>query len=668
MRLDTYWKYMINQMVKRLEKLFTHSFSVVLVLCLSIIIVEISGKVYALTVDHPDTQTDKATMLGQKLMLDLRYFCRDDTQSKQCRQPVTELPTELSHVLSRHAIGGVILFAENLATTKQIKTLTAQIRATAIEPDLPLFIAIDQEGGRVARLPTDYSPAFSGNMALGATYAEHQTQLASQVAKVIGQDLLAMGINVNFAPTVDVNANPQNPVINVRSFGESVPLVSAFGTAFTQSLQAQGVLAAIKHFPGHGDTHVDSHTGLPQVNHDKATIMAQDIAPFAHIIATAQPAFVMTAHIQFPALDDSTLFTTKGEQQIRPATLSRPILTGLLREQLKFDGLIVTDALDMAGIAQYFSPLDAVLETFNAGADIALMPFTIRNHQDIRAFDQFMQVLTSTVTIAQIESSFARIKRIKQHLRATDLPSNTDENWPPVRKHQLAANLAKASVTQVFGTSKALLSKEQLSSDSPQNILLVMPDELRCAGLNQAIKAQHISIKPTSVKPPYVERQTSDMQCLSTTTLAQDDPRITAQALQQYDVVIAGDISPQVSLVEMGGMDDLSALRAIGKRRNSLAVQQQLLKDILGNVRPEAHTVFVALRTPYIINQFSELSDAAFAIYDYRVDETTFHSDSFNALALYLFNDLKAPGVLPVTIPQSPLDADNTELLGVSSR
>ena len=123
------------------------------------------------------------------------------------------------------------------------------------------------------------------------------------------------------------------------------------------------------------------------------------------------------------------------------------------------------------------------------------------------------------------------------------------------------------------------------------------------------------------------------------------------QALEQYDVVIAGDISPQVSLIEMGGMDDLSALQALGKRRNSLAMQQQLLKDILGNVQPDTHTVFVALRTPYIINEFTELSDAAYAIYDYRVDETNLHSDSFNALALYLFNDLVAPGVLPVTIP-----------------
>ena len=227
---------MINQMVNRFDKLFAQPLSIVVLICLSIIIVELSGKVYANT---PDTHIDKTKMLGQKLMLDLRYFCPNDTPSKQCKQPVTELPSELSRLLSRHAIGGVILFAENLVTTTQIKKLTAQIHATAIDHDLPMFIAVDQEGGRVARLPTDYSPAFSGNMALGATYAKHQTQLASQVAEVIGQDLLAMGINVNFAPTVDVNANPQNPVINVRSFGESVPLVSALGSKVGQGFAAR---------------------------------------------------------------------------------------------------------------------------------------------------------------------------------------------------------------------------------------------------------------------------------------------------------------------------------------------------------------------------------------------------------------------------------------------
>jgi beta-N-acetylhexosaminidase len=660
MRFDTDWKYMINQVVSRLEMLFTKSLCVVMLFSLSIIIVELSGKVYANTLDNLDTQTDKAQMLGQKLMLDLRYFCHDDTPSKKCKQPVTSLPPELHDLLIRHAIGGVILFAENLQTPTQIKQLTTQIHATALKPDLPTFIAVDQEGGRVARLPTDYSPAFSGNMALGATYAKHQTQLASQVAEVIGQDLLALGINVNFAPTVDVNANPQNPVINVRSFGESAALVSALGSAFTQTLQAQGVLAAIKHFPGHGDTHVDSHTGLPQVNHDKATIMAQDIAPFAHIIATAQPAFVMTAHIQFPALDDSTLMTTKGEKQIRPATLSRPILTDLLREQLKFDGLIVTDALDMAGIAQYFTPLEAVVETFNAGADIALMPFTIRNHQDIRDFARFMHALSDTVKTSEIADSVARIKRIKQHLTTTGLPTNADTKWPVVRKQQLAENIAKASVTQVFGSTTPLFSAQVLHTDPQMNILLVMPDELRCAGFNHAIKAQQVLVQPTRI-----EHHANRLQCLSTTTLAQEDPRITAQALKQYDVVIAGDISPQISLVEMGGMDDLSALQAVGKRRNSLAVQQQLLKDILGNVQQDTHTVFVALRTPYIINEFTELSDAAYAIYDYRVDESNLHSDSFNALALYLMNDLVAPGVLPVTIPPR---ADDSEVQSVSAR
>ena len=634
---------------------------------LSIIIFELSGKVYAGNYDQatvfkpshqsltsfsdnpltPVSVSHKTKVLGQKLMLDLRYFCHDDTPSKQCRQAVTKLPHELSSLLTRHAIGGVILFTDNLTTPTQIRELTDQLHATAQDPALPLFIAVDQEGGRVARLPTLYSPAFAGNMALGATYNVHHTNLARQVAKVIGQDLRALGINVNFAPTVDVNANPLNPVINVRSFGESASLVSQLGSAMTQSLQEQGVLAAIKHFPGHGDTHTDSHTGLPQVTHDVETIMAQDIAPFAHIITNAQPAFVMTAHIQFPKLDNSTLLAANGTRQIRPATLSRTILTNILREQLQFKGLIVTDALDMAGIAQYFTPLEAVLETFNAGADIALMPFTIRNAQDIREFDVFMSELSEKIHTADLADSFARIARIKQQLVHFGTDQNAQPVWTMTQKQQLATQLAQASVTQVFGDNESIFLRQTKVTNKDKatmNVLLVMPDELRCAGFTHALnhhsnnsRASHLSI-----------------QCLSTTTLDKADPRITPTQLNRFDVVIAGDISPQISLAEMGGMDDLLALKSLGNKRNSLAQQQQLIKHVLSSASDATQKVFVAMRTPYIITEFTELSDTAYAIYDYRVAPDNFHSDSLSALAMYLLNDQSAPGVLPVTLPLLP--------------
>ncbi len=136
--------------------------------------------------------------------------------------------------------------------------------------------------------------------------------------------------------------------------------------------------APVKHFPGHGDTHVDSHTGLPLVEHDRATVEAVDLYPFRQLIKQHQPAMVMTAHIQYPALDNSSLTTKSGEAVIKPATLSRAILTDLLREDMGFDGIIITDALNMAGISQFY-PAEAVIQTFAAGADIALMPYENEN-------------------------------------------------------------------------------------------------------------------------------------------------------------------------------------------------------------------------------------------------------------------------------------------------
>lgn len=583
-------------------------------------------------------ETNPRMMLGQKLMLDIRYFCADNTPSKQCRKPVTQLPDLLKDVFKRHHIGGVILFTENLTTPTQIQQLTKQLHALATEPQLPMLIGIDQEGGRVARLPTDFLPAFAGNMAIGATYAKDKTRFAKDIGTMIGRDLASLGINVNFAPTIDVNANPDNPVINVRSYGESVTSVSALGAEFTTALQAQSVLAAIKHFPGHGDTHVDSHTGLPRVDHDRATILAQDVAPFAHIIQHSQPALVMTAHIQYPGLDNTTLLTQSG-QQIRPATLSNKILTGLLRERLQFDGLIITDALDMAGIAQYFQPLDAVIETFSAGADIALMPFTIRNLDDISQFDRFMTALYERIRLAsdkaKLVNSYERIARTKASLIAQAKQPNqlAKQAVTMADKQQLATQLARASVTQVSGDVGIL------NGTASKRILLVMPDALRCAGMRKALQ---------------LHAQAHAIDCMNTTTLVAQDPRLHSSYLTQFDVVIAGDISPQISLAEMGGMDDLSQLLAQQGKRNSLTQQHDYIRHVFNRVSATSKRIFVALRTPYTIVDWQAMTDATFAIYDYRVDESTLHSTSLEAFVYYLYTEQQAPGQLPVSLPTPP--------------
>lgn len=197
----------------------------------------------------------------------------------------------------------------------------------------------------------------TGNMSIGATYAKHGSDYASASAKVIAKELRAVGFNVNYAPTLDVNMNPNNPVINVRSFGEDPARVAELGGAQVDAYQHQQVIAALKHFPGHGDTNVDSHTGLPKVMHSKEQVMAQDIAPFRAVIEAGHaPGMIMTAHIQYPALDSSTFVSKQGQTMVKPATMSRAIMTSLLREELGYQGVTITDALDMAGISDFLPP------------------------------------------------------------------------------------------------------------------------------------------------------------------------------------------------------------------------------------------------------------------------------------------------------------------------
>ena len=203
--------------------------------------------------------------------------------------------------------------------------------------------------------------------------------LLQQRRKILALELKQLGINSNFAPDVDVNVNPHNPVINVRSFSQSPEVVAELGLAQMRAMQENGILATLKHFPGHGDTEHDSHLSLPIVTHNRAEIESVDLLPFRHIIAQSKPAMVMTAHIQYPNLDNSTLLDKAGQPQIKPATLSRKILTEILRKELNYQGLIVSDAMNMAGISQFFDQFEAVVASFAAGNDIVVMPMPVHS-------------------------------------------------------------------------------------------------------------------------------------------------------------------------------------------------------------------------------------------------------------------------------------------------
>jgi beta-N-acetylhexosaminidase len=246
-------------------------------------------------------------------------------------------------------LGGVVLFGRNMSGSEQVRALTDELRAERDD----VLIGTDEEGGDVTRLEAAGGSSYPGNHALGVL---DDVDLTEQVATSIAHDLGAAGIDLNLAPVVDVNSDPHNPVIGIRSFGSEPDLVGRHAVAFVAGTQNSGIAACAKHFPGHGDTAMDSHKELPVVTASLETLHARELVPFRAVIA-AGVHVIMTAHVLVPAL---------GEE---PATLSREVLTGLLRDELGFEGMALTDALEMSAISGTLSMGEAAVRALAAGAD-----------------------------------------------------------------------------------------------------------------------------------------------------------------------------------------------------------------------------------------------------------------------------------------------------------
>lgn len=294
----------------------------------------------------------------------------------------------------RAGLGGVCLFGTNVESPEQLRALTDAIYAA--NPDA--VIAIDEEGGDVSRLHHRDGSPYPGNAILGRLDDEALTRA---VAARVGADLAAAGVGLDLAPDADVNANPLNPVIGVRSFGAEPDLVSRHTAAWTRGLQSAGVAACAKHFPGHGDTAQDSHVALPVVDVDAATLRARDLAPFAAAIA-AGTRTVMTSHIVVPAIDAE-----------RPATFSPAVLEDLLRDELGFDGVIVTDALDMAGASAGTGIPTAAASAVEAGADLLCVG---TDNSEAQVLD--IAEALKGVDAERLAAAASRVRELGRELRA----------------------------------------------------------------------------------------------------------------------------------------------------------------------------------------------------------------------------------------------------------
>ncbi len=350
--------------------------------------------------------------------------------------------------------GGVILYsaAGNIGTPTEVAAFDREMQRWSLAcSGVPLLIGIDQEGGRVARLREGVT-LFPGNMALGAT---GDASLARSAAYVTGSELRALGINVNFAPVLDVNVNPENPVIGDRSFGSSPEEVARFGIAASRGYLASGVLPVVKHFPGHGDTSVDSHLGLPLVPHDRERLEKVELAPFRAAFDAGIPA-VMTAHVRVPALEPEPL----------PATFSQKIFHDLLRNEMGFDGLVFSDSMGMGAISEGWSAGEAAVLAFRAGADM-LIYGADRDYsrEKVRVVRDALvtAVKSGEISRERLEGSVQRILDVKERLGLFNDPFPKEERLAELASPEsltLARDVARRSLTVLRGGDRLSLGEE----------------------------------------------------------------------------------------------------------------------------------------------------------------------------------------------------------------
>jgi len=308
--------------------------------------------------------------------------------------PGAEITPQARAIIQGCNPGGIILFGYNLASRGKTAAFIADMQKTAIDSaGLPLFISIDQEGGRVRRI-MDGVTQFPGNMPLGVV---NDGDLSYRTARILGIELRLMGVNMNLAPAIDVNNNPENPVINTRSFGSDPAVVAAMGRAYIRGLQESRCMAVGKHFPGHGDTDSDSHHVLPVIGYDLEHLKKVELPPFAAAIDENVSA-IMSAHISYPSiLGDET-----------PATLSEKMLSGLLRDEMGHRGLVITDDMEMNAVSKLMDLGEAAVRSVEAGTDIILISTSGRSVGLIHAA-LLKAVADGRLPVERIDESVRRI-------------------------------------------------------------------------------------------------------------------------------------------------------------------------------------------------------------------------------------------------------------------
>ncbi|MDM5296770.1 glycoside hydrolase family 3 protein [Bacillus pumilus] len=570
--------------------------------------------------------------IGQMLMPDFRHW-----QAKGESTPTgfTKMNKEVSHIVKTYHLGGVILFAENVIGTEQTVKLTHEFQKSS---DIPLLISIDQEGGIVTRLQK--GTHFPGNMSIGASRSKKN---AYDTGRIIGKELTALGINTNFSPVLDVNNNPKNPVIGVRSYSSDPTLVTRLGIQTMKGLQKEKTISTLKHFPGHGDTAVDSHYGLPLVEHHVDRLKRVELYPFQQAI-NAGADMVMTAHVQFPAIDDTTYQSRKdGEDIMVPATLSKKVITQLLKEEMGFQGVVVTDALNMKAIADNFGQEEAVVMAIKAGVDIALMPAPVTSLKKEQNLENVLNalkraVLKKEIPMSQINQSVEKILqlKIKRGIISTKKPISLEEKVKKAtqvvgkRAHRKAEQkMAREGTTLLKNNEKTLPFKPK----KKDRIVVMAPYEDQIKAMTVTIESL---IRQKKIKPVRIHSYAFADKTFS---------KETARLIKEANYVITGSYVVQNDpAVNDGVMDD----NVQDQKKWATAFPHAVMKEAASQNKK---MVIMSLRNPYDAANFEE-ADALLAVYGFKgYANGQFNQPNISAGLDVIFGTASPKGRLPVDIP-----------------
>jgi beta-N-acetylhexosaminidase len=504
---------------------------------------------------------------------------------------------EIIDLIQRYHVGNILLFSRNVRDARQVLELTQSLQMIAREAGqrFPLLIAIDQENGIVQRLGEAVT-IFPGNMALGATGSE---EMAYKVALATGNELKALGINMNLAPVVDINNNPANPVIGVRSFGEDPQQVARLGAAMVKGYHAAGIFSCLKHFPGHGDTAVDSHLALPIIPYSLERLATVELVPFRSGIEAGAES-VMIAHVAFPTLT---------ERDSLPATLSPEIVQGLLREQLGFNDVILSDCMEMKAISETFGTERGAVMALQAGIDLVLVSHHYR--QQVGSIEEIQAAMrTQELSLQMVQQATEHVLRLKaRYLSWHDLPATSAV--PAIigsEQHVQLQSQAYELSTTLVRNEEALLPLhlkpgERIMVLSPQRNTMTMVEDRYYSDdlLADILRQYHSAVEIAPVAPGSVE----------------DACKKVLQTTDESDFFIIATVNAHPD-----------------------EQQAELVRCLISSGR---RVIVIAVRNPYDLQAFPQLR-TYIVTYEYT-------RPALVAAVRVLFGEQHAQGHLPVSMP-----------------